>query len=97
MGTVSAINRVDVVKPWNSQFAFVANAIKSNLTANDGSTYTAETYVNTANDMVMKSLVFELLEAKYLADFANNSKSMWEELGDVLNQVKADFDAATAD
>ena len=96
-GAVSAINRVDVVKPWNSQFAFVANAIKSNLTANDGSTYTAEAYVNTANDMVMKSLVFELLEANHLADFANNSKSMWEELGDVLNQVKTDLDAATAE
>ena len=96
-GAVTGIKRVDVVKPWNSQYAFVANAIKSNLSANDGSTYTAEAYVNTANDMVMKSLVFELLEAQYLADFANNSKSMWEELGDVLNQVKADLDAATAE
>ena len=96
-GAVTGIRRVDVVEPWNSQYAFVANAIKSNLTPYDGLTYTAEDYINNENDMVMKSLVFELLEAKYLADFANNSKSMWEELGDVLNQVKADFDAATAD
>ena len=108
-GVVTCIRRVDVVNPWSNQYAFVAKSIWANLCQYDGITYDAQSYTGWNNasmtgasnsDLVMKSLVFELLEANYLVELANNTKpnrEIWEELGAVLNQVKADLDAVTAE
>lgn len=94
---VTGIGRVDVVKPWTYQFEFVAETIEANIEKeNDGTAYQAYDYVDFNNDMVMKSKVFELLEADYLVALANGEKSVseiWEALGEVLAQVKADMDA----
>lgn len=94
---VTGIGRVDVVKPWTYQYEFVAEAIEANIAKdNDGTAYQAYDYVDFANDMVMKSKVFELLEADYLVALANGEKSVseiWAALGEVLAQVKADMDA----
>ncbi len=94
---VTGIGRVDVVKPWTYQYEFVAETIEANIAKdNDGTAYQAYDYVDFANDMVMKSKVFELLEADYLVALANGEKSVseiWAALGEVLAQVKADMDA----
>ena len=104
---VTGIARVDVVNPWSNQFTFVDKSIWQNLAKADGTTNTAQDYLGwddaadpftgTANtDLVMKSLVFEVLEANYLVAVASGEKSIseiWEALGEVLKQVKADMDA----
>ena len=94
----NALGRVDVVTPWTYQFEFAANAIENNIAVFDGAAAAVD-YVETNNDMVMKSIVFELLEADYLVALANGEKSVseiWAELGKVLEQVKADMDAVVA-
>ena len=94
---VTGIGRVDVAQPWTYQFEFVAETIEANIEKeNDGTAYQAYDYVNYNNDMVMKSKVFEVLEAEYLVALANGEQSIseiWEALGEVLAQVKADMDA----
>ena len=95
---VTGIGRVDVVTPWTYQFEFAADAIENNIAKFDGAAAAVD-YVETNNDMVMKSKVFEVLEANYLVALANGEKSVseiWEELGKVLEQVKADMDAVVA-
>ncbi|MBO4657415.1 MAG: hypothetical protein J5639_06545 [Bacteroidales bacterium] len=94
----NALGRVDVVTPWTYQFEFAADAIENNIAVFDGAAAAADYVVNN-NDMVMKSIVFELLEADYLVALANGEKSVseiWAELGKVLEQVKADMDAVVA-
>lgn len=69
------------------QYQFVEKAIKDNLGAN--SAYATA-------DMPTKSLVFKLLAADYLYLLATNTDSInaiWEALGELLQQVKADMDA----
>ena len=69
------------------QYQFVEKAIMDNLGAN--SAYATA-------DMPTKSLVFKLLAADYLYLLATNTDSInaiWEALGELLKQVKADMDA----
>ena len=94
----NSITRVDVANPWTYQFQFAADAIENNIGKFDGAASAADYVVNN-NDMVMKSIVFELLEAEYLVALANGEQSIseiWDALGEVLEQVKADMDAVVA-
>ena len=89
-GKVNSVTPAALVSPKTYQYSFVEKAIMDNLGANS---------VYATASMPTSSLVFKLLAIDYLYNCATNADSInaiWDKLGELLKQVKADMDAVDA-
>ncbi len=96
------VTDVDITTPglinhYSSQYGFIINSIENNLSPKHDGEYTGHNYVPQIDN---RALVFKLFAADYLVYVANNADSfdeVWEALGEVLQQVKADLDKVITD
>ncbi|MBR0533695.1 MAG: hypothetical protein IJK19_03260 [Bacteroidales bacterium] len=99
-GNVIAVDLTtpELINRYSSQYGFIVNSIENNLKPfND---YSDHNYEYAVLEMDKEALVFQLFAAEYLVYIANNADSfdeVWEALGEVLKQVKADLDKVITD
>ena len=94
-GVVTLDSRGVVFTPWTSQYGFVMERLSDNLLPFGGAEAIAYAYSEPC-ECEEYSVVFEVINLKFLYDLATNTSSLnevWEALGDVLKQIKADMDA----
>ena len=88
----------ELINRYSSQYGFIVNSIENNLKPfND---YSDHNWEYAVLEMDKEALVFQLFAADYLVYIANNADSfdeLWEELGEVLQKVKADLDKVITD
>ena len=94
-GVVTLDSRGVVFTPWTSQYGFVMERLSDNLLPFGGVEAIAYAYSEPC-ECEEYSVVFEVINLKFLYELATNTSSLnevWEALGDVLKQIKADMDA----